>query len=103
MVGVGDTPEITFGNVYLGIDRAKQAYYIATRGNATPECRLCVLRHRCLNTCGCTNFAGTGHINQVSPFLCNLEKKLIDVADTLAETLYQESNPAFMQRFYDVK
>ena len=102
MVGVGDTPEITFGDVYHGIDRARQAYYVATRGNATPECRLCSLRYRCLNTCGCTNYAGTGSINRVSPFLCNLEQKLIDVADSLAETLYQESNPAFMQRFYRV-
>ncbi len=103
MVGVGDDPQITFGNVYRGIDRARQAWFIATRGNATPECRLCELRHRCLNTCGCTNYAGTGAINRVSPFLCNLEQKLIEVADSLAETLYQESNPAFMQRFYDVK
>ena len=103
MVGVGDAPEITFGNVYRGIDRARQNYFIATRGNATPECRLCELRHRCLNTCGCTNYAGTGRINRVSPFLCNLEQKLIEVADTLAEALYQESNLAFMQRFYRVK
>lgn len=103
MVGVGDDPEITFGNVYRGIDRARQNYFIATRGNATPECRLCELRHRCLNTCGCTNYAGTGHINRVSPFLCNLEQKLIELADALAEALYQESNLAFMQRFYRVK
>ena len=58
------------------------------------------LRHRCLNSCGCTNYAGSGAINRVSPFLCNLEQKLIELADSLAETLYQESNPAFMQRFF---
>ena len=100
MVGDGDDPAISFGNVHSGIDRARQNYIIATRGNATPECKLCVLRHRCLNTCGCTNYAGTGHINRVSPFLCNLQQRLIQLADDMAETLYREQNPAFMQRFY---
>lgn len=103
MVGVGDAPEITFGDVHHGIDRAKQMHYIASRGNSTPECRFCELRHRCLNTCGCTNYAATGHINRVSPFLCNLEQKLIAVADSLAETLFLESNPAFLQRFYPAR
>ncbi len=102
MVGVGDTPEICFGHVQSGIDRAKQHYYIATRGNATPECRLCALRRRCANTCGCTNYAASGAINRVSPFLCNLEQSLIRLADSLATELYAEKNPAFMQRFYGV-
>lgn len=100
MVGVGDEPEITFGDVRCGIDRAKQHYYIATRGNATPECRICALRHRCTNTCGCTNYAGTGTINHVSPFLCNLQQTLIRLADELAETLYQGKNSVFMDKFY---
>lgn len=100
MVGVGDETEITFGDVRSGIDRARQHYYIATRGNATPECRICTLRHRCTNTCGCTNYAGTGTINQVSPFLCNLQQTLIRLADSMAETLYQEKNSAFMNKFY---
>lgn len=100
MVGVGDEPEITFGDVRCGIDRAKQHYYIATRGNATPECRICALRRRCTNTCGCTNYAGTGRINHVSPFLCNLQQTLIRLADELAETLYQEKNSVFMDKFY---
>lgn len=100
MVGVGDEPEITFGDVRSGIDRARQHYYITTRGNATPECRICTLRHRCTNTCGCTNYAGTGSINQVSPFLCNLQQTLIRLADSMAETLYQEKNSAFMSKFY---
>ena len=100
MVGVGDEQEISFGDVRNGIDRARQHYYIATRGNATPECRICALRRRCTNTCGCTNYAGTGFINQVSSFLCNLQQTLIRLADELAETLYLEKNSAFMEKFY---
>lgn len=99
MVGVGDAPDISFGDVRSGINRARQHYLIATRGNATPECRLCELRHRCLNTCGCTNYAATGQINRVSPFLCNLEQTLISLSDELAETLYLEKNAAFLHHF----
>lgn len=100
LVGVGDDPAITFGDVHTGINRARQQFIIATRGNATPECRLCALRHRCINSCGCSNFASSGAINQVSPFLCNLQQLIIRLADTMAETLYAERNPAFMQQFY---
>lgn len=100
LVGQGDDPELCFGNVREGINRAKQLAIIATRGNATPACRLCSLRSRCRNTCGCTNRAASGKINEVSPFLCSSEKLAIHTADEMAETLYHERNPAFMKRFY---
>ncbi len=100
MIGDGDDPAICFGNVHSGIDRARQRHIIATRGNATPECRLCELRHRCFNSCGCTNYAASGHINRVSPFLCSLQQTLIRLADEMAGALYREHNPVFMRLFY---
>lgn len=100
LVGRGDDPDIVFGDVYRGIDRARQNYLIATRGNRTPACKLCTLRRRCMNTCGCTNHAASGHWDQVSPFLCRSEQLLIRAADSTAEILYSERNPAFMERFY---
>ena len=100
LVGDGDKEELNFGNVTEGINRARQQYIIATRGCATPACKLCNLRHRCLNSCGCTNYASSGKLNQVSPFLCCSEKLFIHTADTLAEQLYAEQNPAFLAKFY---
>lgn len=100
LVGETQNPLFAIGKVSEGINRAKQAYLIATRGNATPACKLCGLRARCMNGCGCTNFAASGHINQVSPFLCASERLFIRLADELAETLYAERNPAFLQKFY---
>lgn len=100
LVGIGDNAELNFGNVREGIDRAKQNWIIATRGNVTPACKLCTLRTRCTNSCGCTNHASTGHIDRVSPFLCCSEKLFIECADELAEVLYAENNPQFMRRFY---
>lgn len=100
LVGIGDEPELNFGNVKDGINRARQEWIIANRGNTTPACKLCELRARCLNSCGCTNHAASGFINQVSPFLCCSEKLFIETADTLAEILYAEQNPHFLERFY---
>lgn len=100
LVGETQNPLFAIGNVTDGIDRAKQNFLIATRGNATPACKLCGLRTRCMNGCGCTNFAASGHINQVSPFLCSSERLFIRLADELAETLYAERNPAFLKTFY---
>lgn len=101
LVGIGDEEELNFGNVADGINRAKQEWIIANRGNQTPACKLCELRARCLNSCGCTNHAASGYINQVSPFLCCSEQLTIELADTLAETLYAEQNHHFLQHFYN--
>lgn len=100
LVGEGNSEAMNFGNVHTGIDRAKQTALIAARGNSTPACKLCSLRHRCMNGCGCTNYATSGRIDRVSPFLCSTERLLIRLADELAETLYRERNAAFMAAFY---
>ncbi|MBR3926717.1 MAG: radical SAM protein [Akkermansia sp.] len=100
LVGDGDSTELNFGNVHEGINRARQHAIIAQRGCATPECKICNLKKRCLNSCGCTNHAASGKLNEVSPFLCCSEKLLIHTADELAECLYEERNPAFMKKFY---
>lgn len=100
LVGNGDAPEFNFGNVTDGIDRARQQYIISMRGCATPECKVCSLRNRCLNSCGCTNHAASGKLNEVSPFLCCSEKLFIRTADKLAADLYNEHNHSFMTRFY---
>ncbi len=100
LVGEGDAPELNFGNVHEGINRAKQQAIIAARGNRTPECLLCNLRHRCINSCGCTNRAASGYLDRVSPFLCCLEQLCIHEADAMAAELYAERVPAFMEEFY---
>ncbi len=100
LVGEGDAPELNFGNVQEGINRARQHAIIAARGNRTPECLVCSLRDRCMNSCGCTNHAASGFLDRVSPFLCSLERLCIEAADAMAEQLDAERCPAFMAEFY---
>jgi uncharacterized protein len=60
------------------------------------------MRERCMNWCGCINYATTGHINQVAGIVCFHEKIAVEIADRIGNTLYSESNPAFLKQFYYV-
>ncbi len=100
LVGDGDDPAITFGNVREGINRARQEWLIATRGNRNPQCLGCLLRPRCHNGCGCTNYASTGALDRISPLICASEQLFISVADDVAGQLYTERNAGFLRRFY---
>lgn len=64
------------------------------------ECEGCALSDRCLNFCGCTNLIETGQIDRISPFHCEHERMLIDIADRLGESLYSKYPEKFIQVFY---
>jgi len=98
-----DTGVLSIGDVFDGIDPAKRADLIANRGNVDPECQACPLKSRCLNSCGCTNYTLTGSINTTDGVVCFFQKLLIEVADQIASTLYQERNRLFIEKFYNYK
>ena len=100
LVGEDNRTELRLGNVFDGFDPVRRAAVLACRGNRTPSCRSCGLRHRCMNWCGCINHATTGATDQVAGIVCFHERMSIAVADRVAEALYQERNPAFMAAFY---
>jgi len=70
------------------------------RGNRDEECGACDLRKRCMNWCGCINYATTGAINSVAGVVCFHEQLAIRVADRIAQVLFAERNPHFLTRFY---
>ena len=91
---------LCLGNVSSGFDPTQRARVVAERGNTVDECAACDLRPRCMNWCSCINYATTGAINRVAGIVCHHEKMVIAVADRVGATLYAESNPAFLARFY---
>jgi hypothetical protein len=52
-----------------------------------------------MNSCGCSNYAGSGYFNRVSPFLCNLEQTLILLTDHLVEHLFKEQDKTLIRLF----
>lgn len=94
--------EVCIGNVFDGFDDKKYFELLQQRGNTNTECAACSIWERCMNWCGCINYATTGSIHQVAGIVCFHEKTAVEVADRVGSTLYAESNPAFLKQFYYV-
>jgi len=95
-----DTGELAIGDVYRGYDLAKKAKLIATRENTNPECQSCLIKSRCINSCGCTNYYLTGSINTTDAVVCFFQTLFVEVADKIASALYKERSQLFLEKFY---
>lgn len=85
-----------------GIDKGKQLNVYNMLKEEMEECIKCAYNKRCNHTCSCINKAYTNNPKQTSPFTCELERMMINIADDIAETLYLEKNPVFIQKFYNI-
>lgn len=88
------------GNVEQGIDWGKVRALRAQKERVDEACSGCGLQDRCANQCGCRQMALSGELGVVTELLCETEEALVAAADRVAETLWAEQNPAFIQRFY---
>ena len=95
-----DLGELSIGNVHSGFDHQRRNELIAQRGNSNEECKTCPVRDRCTNSCGCTNYTLTSRIDTTNGVVCFFQKLFIDVADSVASTLYAEKNELFFRKFY---
>lgn len=94
---------IQMGNVFDGIDRAKQDRYRRETGNSDPECAKCAYRARCMNWCACTNYALTGSIDRAGGLVCWHEQLAIREADRAAALLFEAAQPQFLKQQYHVE
>ena len=99
-VGDDTTEALCIGTVSGGFDAAKRAAVVACRGNTVAECEGCPVQARCMNWCGCINYATTGAANRVAGIVCFHERMAIEAADRVAAALFAESNPSFLAKFY---
>ena len=100
LVGDDTLAALRLGDVRTGFDPDAWRRITAARGNRDAACRDCALAPRCMNWCGCVNYATTGATDRVSGLVCFHERLSIAIADRVAEILYAESNPLFLSRFY---
>lgn len=94
-------PEYVIGNCENGIDRNKQYTVHKMLKQELDECKECTLRRRCNHTCSCINYAYTGDGRKTAPFTCEIERLMIKIADNIAEKMFFEKNPVFIQKFYN--
>jgi uncharacterized protein len=94
-------PGWRIGSVFGGIDEAARRA-LRDRSSAVKQpCGSCALEPRCPNTCGCLNLQTTGSLDEVSPVLCHQQQRLIPIADRLAERLFRDRVPDFLQKHYN--
>ncbi len=88
--------EYCLGDTEKGLYNIKRVLDISTE----PEtCKDCQLKPRCRNSCGCLNISETGTLNNVSPFQCEHERLIIDVADSIAEEMFEKEPEIFKKRY----
>ena len=102
LIGEDRDSAFVIGDIEHGFNASRRMEILLRRGNRDPECANCAVHDRCMNWCGCVNWATTGHTDSTGPTVCFHERLCIEVADRVASTLYAERNPPFLARFYGI-
>lgn len=89
------------GDCNKGIDRKRQIKIHNELKQEIDDCKECNYRKRCNHTCSCINKAFTGKASVTSPFTCEIQRIIINIADKIAEQMYKEKNPVFIQKYYN--
>jgi uncharacterized protein len=98
--GVSNTA-FKIGDVKTGFDEKKREELYKISKTENEACSRCAYNGRCNHTCSCLNWQLTGNISELSPKICESERALIEVADSLGETLYKKKAPMFIQKNYN--
>lgn len=89
------------GDVHLGFDDQRRAEVVRLNLTGRPECEGCDLNGRCANYCGCVNWRATGDMLTVPPIVCEHERMLMPIVDTMANRLWKRGVRRFKEKFYD--
>jgi uncharacterized protein len=95
-IGEDDNSSLCLGNVHTGLNEVNRCALLSRRGNHNEECKICSLRHFCMNWCGCTNYYMTGHTGLTGPVMCASEKAVIQAAKHAFITLSELKNELFI-------
>jgi len=101
MVGEDDHPELAIGHVETGIREDQVAVLRALKDRVYESCGDCALRARCQHHCACRQIAVSGELGTLSREYCEIEARVIEQSDRLAEILWGENCPAFRSLYYD--
>jgi uncharacterized protein len=92
--------ELLLGTLDQGLDVKKRARIMVQAGQEWDDCRECGHLGRCWHYCSAVNFKVTSSFKRPPAALCLHEQLAIEIADSLARTLFAQNNPAFLRRFY---
>ena len=100
MVGEDDNDSLVVGHVDEGMDMDRVLELQRKKDRVETVCEPCALRDRCQSHCGCRHVALSGQLGEITAVLCEIEAAFIQAADRIAEQLYSENCPAFIDYYY---
>ena len=101
MVGEDEDPALRLGDVDSGLNMERAQLLQRMKDRVEETCAECALRDRCQSHCGCRHLALSGELGRINAMLCDTEEAFINAADRVAETLFEESCPAFLDYYYE--
>ena len=100
-VGDGSDSAFAIGDVWSGLNEVRRDAIYLKSAKEKADCVSCAIRERCNHSCGCLNRQATGSIEAVSPVLCAHERMTLEAADSVAERLFKDRTPMFIQKQYN--
>ncbi|MBK7586394.1 MAG: hypothetical protein IPI67_40175 [Myxococcales bacterium] len=100
MVGEDRRSDFVIGHVDTGIDPSAAARLQRTKDRVEATCAGCELAPRCQSHCGCKHIALTGQLGEITEALCETEAAFVAAADRVAEAMFAEQNPEFLDLYY---
>jgi uncharacterized protein len=94
-------PEFEIGNVFDGIDEAKQNYLFEKGGELCDECKECAILSRCNYAYGNMIFTEGEIVPEISPLQCAHEQIITPIADAAAEKLFKSRSAMFIHKHYN--
>lgn len=98
---VNQTVDFSIGNVETGLDLKRRNDFYQESQKDRPDCNGCAVRDRCNHKCSCLTWSATRTLNGISPLVCEHERLLVRVADSIGRRLYKKRNPLFLHKQYN--
>jgi uncharacterized protein len=89
------------GTVTSGFDVKQRQYFVAQNYAERQSCTGCALEGRCATYCGCVNWRATGDLRTIPPIICEHERMLMPIVDSMANRLWSKKVTLFKRKFYE--
>lgn len=89
------------GDVTTGFNSKRREYFVTQNYAAGQSCIGCALDGRCATYCGCVNWRATGDLRTIPPIICEHERTLMPIVDSMANKLWAKKVPLFKRKFYE--
>ncbi|MFC2020129.1 radical SAM protein [Chloroflexota bacterium] len=97
----GHFTENAIGSVFTGFETERREYFVTMNYADRKSCIGCALYGRCATYCGCVNWRATGDLRSIPTIICEHERMLMPIIDTMANKLWAQKISLFKRKFYE--